>query len=192
MKLKNVFLLLVAVALVFSIAGSTSAADPTSVAEPTIKQITNQDRVNETMAVIFSHATQTYTVTIPAKIDLATYNVPVLSEINATNVVLDSGKKLVVMADSKHNWNLTKYDDSNNPVNPPVQFKYKFEYNLNNRDTMMREATQTGAFEILSVITGEGRGTTPIQVTRIEIPPTIGTYNDYIEFSASIVEAQVI
>ena len=190
MKLKNVFLLLVAVALVFSIAGSTSAADPTKAAEPTIKQITNQDRVNETMAVIFSHATQTYTVTIPAKIDLAAYNVPVLGEINATNVVLDSGKRLVVMADSKHDWNLTKYDDEgNNPVTPPIQFKYKFEYNLNNRDTMMREATQTGAFEILSVITGEGQGTTPIQVTRIEIPPTIGTYNDYIEFSASIVNA---
>lgn len=187
MKLKNVFLLLVAVALVFSIAGSTSAAEPTRAADPTIKQITNANPTNESTAVIFSHGSQTYTVTIPAQIDLTTYNTPVPGEINATNVVLDSGKKLVVMADSLHNWNLTKYD-GNNIATPLTQFKYKFEYNLNNKGTMT-ETTQTGAFEILSVLTGEGHGATSIQVTRIEIPPTTGTYADYIEFSVSVVAA---
>ena len=91
------------------------------------------------------------------------------------------------MADSLHNWNLTKYD-GNNIATPLTQFKYKFEYNLNNKGTMT-ETTQTGAFEILSVLTGEGHGSTSIQVTRIEIPPTTGTYADYIEFSVSVVAA---
>lgn len=176
MKLKNVLMILLTLALVFSMAGSVAAAAN--------KEI-HQDSVSKTeyTEVIFSHQSQTYLVTIPAEINLAEYNVAVISEVNATNVVLNSNHVLIVKAKSQNGWNLVEKDD------PTLKFAYTMKYNKNNAGGLvLADYPANEEFEILTVETGEGSGKTPLEFMRTSIPPETGTYGDMIYFSVSIVD----
>lgn len=174
MKLKNVLMILLTLALVFSMAGSAAAKD------------IHQDSVskNEYTEVIFSHQSETYLVTIPAEINLAEYNVAVSSEINATNVVLNSNRVLTVKAKSQNGWYLVE------ERNQTVKFAYSMKYNKNNAGALVPATSPAEEeFEILTVATGEGSGKTPLEFMRISMPPETGTYGDLVYFSVTIANA---
>lgn len=177
MKLKNVLMILLTLALVFSMAGSVAAAANKEIHQGSVSK-------TEYTEVIFSHESETYHVTIPASINLVEYNVAVTGEVNATNVVLSSDRVLIVKAKSQYGWHLVEEDT------PTLKFAYTMKYKKNNAGEFVPATSAAEEeFEILTVATGAGSGKTPLEFMRTSMPPEIGTYGDLVHFTVSVTDA---
>lgn len=188
MKVKNVLIIFLSLALIASMAGAVSAAVSGT------KEITNSVPNPEYTTVIFTHSDETYTVVIPSEVRFdatASANQVLETAVTATGIVLDSSRQLVVRAVSLKGWNLTLFTTSQNgdvTYDDNFKIKYTLDYKLNNVGEDFTPATSPAgeAFTILSATTGVREVTTPLKFTKLDSPPKIGSYNDLITFSAGV------
>ena len=183
---QNVLVILLMLAFLVSLTGIASAGASGE------KVLSSGSSNPEFTTVIFSHQSETYKVTIPAEIrfdETAPVNQVIDAEVNATGIVLDASRKLIVNASSEQGWNLTRFTTSGtqDTYYPADVIQYTLEYNLNSASVFQPATSGKNVeFIILSAETGVRNVITPLKFTKVGTPPTTGQYKDLITFTAGI------
>lgn len=169
-------LLMVLICLVMLLAVSTTAVVASGL---------DQDNKKSTVLITYSHTDATYVVNIPSNFEFTGKDSVVNTEVNATNVVLNSTDTLLVKVNSTNGWTLNYLNPSDSTV---YKFKYIMEYQFDGATAWRsNNAGDLNEYVVLQVPAGIEAKKTPMKFTQIQAAPSTGTYSDTLTFTLSVV-----
>lgn len=176
MKINKVFVVLLSLVLLISMVGIVSA-------EITTQTISSPD-TNTKTATVFYGATQSYTITIPNRVEFTSTATSLETAIKADGVVLTDGKALQINVSSTHNWLMMEHVNSAVPDGAGY-IEYSMSFYLNDDrtkahvvlDKRLDEGTQ---HTVLIVPSGtSGKTTATFEMSGI---PHTGDFQDTLSF----------
>lgn len=196
--MKKVLVLLLGIALVFSLAGTVSAADvpgtPDNIATNSPLLDAGQTGVSEgiitgskesAVYVWYSVGVETYEVTIPGDVTFGTVGKKLETAVEVTSLTLTEGRTLNLTVNSTHGWKLEHHGDNGQLTGHNMT--YEMTYTPINGDAPV-VATGTDKISLLKVTskTFDEARTNALTFTLKESAPTTGTFKDRLTFTVTI------
>lgn len=176
MKINKVFVVLLSLILLISMVGIVSAAVTT--------QTVSSPDTNTKTATVFYGATQSYTITIPNRVEFTATETSLETEIKAEGVVLSDGKALAINVSSTHDWKMMEH--VNNVVPAEAGYiEYSMSFYLNDDlsttpVTLDKNLDDNAQATVLIVPSGEsGQTTATFEMAGI---PHTGEFQDTLSF----------
>lgn len=201
-------MILLGIAVVFSMVGIVAAADtdteielsniPEYVGDSTSK-ISSSQKTGQTV-LTYSIMQQTYTVTIPADFAFNELQTTIVrGNVTATEVTLKGGNYLSITVNSTHDFNMVQHEDANENDVSITESTPRFAYNMTytitghspvevSHDTHVDN--NRAPIEVLNVTTGTKFAQTPLEFKKVGLAPDLGIFKDTLIFEAKIIGSQ--
>lgn len=196
--MKKVLVLLLGIALVFSLAGTVSAAEvpgnPDHIATNSPLLDAGQTGVDDgiitgskesAVYVWYSVGVETYEVKIPGDVTFGTVGKKLETAVEVTSLTLTEGRSLNLTVNSTHGWKLEHHDKDGKPTGHNMT--YEMTYTPINGGNPVA-ATGTDKISLLKVNSrnfDENRKN-DLTFTLKESAPTTGTFKDRLTFTVTI------